>query len=478
MSLAHATDVRFCFDIATDFEDLGGDYWTTNADRYARGVAYEVENPPGTLIDTGFLGSTGCAETTLQAAADWRVRVKSEALWNGVELKSWSGTCHPTAVPDVSPWFQRAPSNPVVDEVVGPSGPWRHLALATWAIYRNKHGLGTGVARDCCQETNPNYQADGTCSTGVTDYSVVSGPVYLYENPASSSGDWIPACNPGMFPSGFRALNMGNTASKTLIAHEFGHLVTSLRMGWSDEPWQLTAPLEECMGDYTKSNTSLADAPADYPGFANGRGEFTKEYLASAIREGYADFYSMWLWNSRQTEACVFDMWTLHDFDLDCDVDDFFGTADPRNGRIDCSSAGWETEQADVSDPTTAYSDGKNWLSDLENAPDFRAAHPSSYLCGIAGSITQTCSDDSSYDYDRSTMIDLAQFFWMLNVVNEGGLAPKTVTDLYIDTCPRGWDTMNGPFWSDAHPYQRLLLSADEHSILTEVTDYEDFFKL
>jgi len=472
-SAAQAATGSFCFDITTDYTDLGGDFWTTNANRPARGVLYKVEQPAGTVIGTGYLDGAGCGTVTLNNTQNWRVRVRSEALWKGVEFKSWSAFCHsipPTPSPAYSNWTSQPANDTKMEVVVASNARWRNLVLATWAIHRNKHGLGTGVSRTCCQEGNPNYQADGTCSSGPSDYIPIPGPVYLYANPLSGqSGDWIDDC--GSNPAGHRALNITSTVrSRTQIAHEFGHLITSLRMGWSDEMWSLTAPLDGCMGDFVDDGS-----PSDSPNNANRRGEFSKEYLASAIREGYADFYSMWLWNSRKQSDCVFDLWTLHDFDLDCDVDDYFGVGDGRNGQVDCADD-WEVAVADPADPTTAYSDGKNWLKDLQNASDVRWAGPASYTCGGPGSTFLSCTSTPSYGYDRATMMDLAKFYWKLNQVGEGGLSPKTVTDLYIDTCPRGWDTENGPSGSLAHPYQRLLLSSDAHSIRTEVETYDDYF--
>lgn len=462
VSTAFATSRTFCVDINTDYTDIAGDFWTSNDPRPARGVQYELAQN-SVVIESGFLGSNGCVTTDIPSVGT-TVTVYTRATVNGITLEArripafWS-LCHLNGSMDSASWT--VPGYVTLsDQAVGPDDTWRNLALASWAMYRNTHGINVDVPRPCCLPGS-TYQANGLCNTGVTNYDRQSGKVYLYTVwQAGNFGDDMPECPLGGGDPDYqgRALRItAGTAIRTLIAHEFGHLVTSMRMGGADL-WTLNPSLDGCMGDYTNPAGSTA---ADWPG-QQRRGEFSKEYMAAAIREGYADYYAAWLFNSRQHTDGVLDMWTFHDFDLDCVIDNASNGQVPLNGSWGVTGSG----------------DGINWLDDMQSTvSDSRSANSSSYSCTNPNATLACATSSSATDHNRATMIDVARMFWNLNQVPSSvgaDLLPREITDLYLGSCPRMWDDVQ-PGTNDAdHPFNRLRSSAGVMGVVDEFDDFSD----
>jgi len=425
----------------------------------------------GAIIRSGFLGSNGCTTVNIPDL-DTTVTVYTRAKVNGITLEArridaFLSSCHPNGVMDSASWT--VPAGVASSyQAVGPDDTWRNLAVASWAMHRNPLGIDQDVPRPCCL-AGQGYQPDGLCSSGLTNYQRQTGKVFLYSVWKNGQfGDYMPACSSGAPPSyKGRALQIAkNTAIRTIIAHELGHLVTSIRMGGADQ-WELIADLDGCMGDYTGA---AGGGPADRPPIEDldppeeevkQRGEFTKEYLAAAIREGYADFYAAWLFNSRQQADGMLDMWTFHDFNLDCTIDNSANGFIPLNGPWGPPGAG----------------DGINWLDDLQGPGDDSRSVNNNYGCP-GGTLPVSCETTSpSTDHNRSTIIDLARMFWNLNQVPSSvgaNLSPRQVTDLYLGSCPRQWDHLMPAINDVDHPFERLRDSAADQGILTEFNAYSN----
>lgn len=191
-AFAQSHQVEFCIEIATSFIDnTGGDFWTTNDNRIGRGVWLDViDNNTGVNLMDGvhYVGDkSGCTPLTLDANTSYTLYSKSFAKVNGIEIQ-----VHVTDLVMASNhgmYYDSAyvATGPTTEVLVIPAYEWSaQLAVATWAMNRNHAGL------------NP------------------STPLKFYNNDCCYS-------------SGGAAY--AKTVSKTIIAHELGHLVSYLRDG-------------------------------------------------------------------------------------------------------------------------------------------------------------------------------------------------------------------------------------------------------
>lgn len=230
---------------------------------------------------------------------------------------------------------------------------------------------------------------------------------------------------------------------KFLVAHELGHVIEMMRTGGRTRKDENAA----MGGCDARVGAGLDDS---------GRGRFTKEYMSLALREGWADFVATWTWNRRTERNCTYQSaGHLFDFDLD--------------GTADNDEPGTELDHQDdchgtpfVGHDHPAPMDRVNWLDDLQ---DPAYAHHCER------------EPDDAREANRSTVYDVAKMFWQLNHRNGQGVEIATLTDLYVDMCPRQW-AMNDdeaspdasdPYVEDDLPLERLKISAAAHGLSAEL---------
>lgn len=203
-------------------------------------------------------------------------------------------------------------------------------------------------------------------------------------------------------------------------------------------------------------------------GYAPRRGTFTKEFMSTAAREGWADFVSAWAWNVKGHADCEIPMGPV-DFDLDGDVDNYFG--DYRDFVVSCRNHP-EWQQADAGDPTGSFIGTQNWLDDVldEGVCDPFDSTPA---C-VDGGGSACASDAVMESHNRSTVYDWHRMLYAL--YKDQGLTPKELSDLYINMCPRNWRPDDGTCPDtpsnlvDDLPIRRWVLSADELGHTADVT--------
>lgn len=204
--------------------------------------------------------------------------------------------------------------------------------------------------------------------------------------------------------------------------------------------------MDNCTGDFHPGAPTTIFAAAE-------RGEFTKETMASAFREGWGNFVSTVAWNARVNEDdCEFQVqYKVHDFDSDGVIDsDRGGTT--LDGAYDGEGIPTMTGDAALASYVTA----ENWLQDVEDGDD-------NNVDGL-----QCVRDASStIEENRTTVFDVTRMLW--DLTTEWDLTPGKLSSLYVDMCPRGWSQGDPASPDNSLPLDRLDLSATENTITSEV---------
>jgi hypothetical protein len=444
--------VEICVDYDTHYDDVGSeDFWADNTiDRWARGV--EIDLVDLSTTRTLFVShSTGCLEETVKvddSDYEFSVVVRSRAKVQGVEYE-----VHPHLNPadwstHVSEFeeelFVLDASVPAHRITTSSAVAWQVTAAVSWIFHRSRFKIWNGVNRDCCYQ---GALPDGTCSNSSNFYGAPNKQTLHYFVRTDSGG-----CGggnaTGRVDNRLDSIELiGNCSRKGLFAHETGHLIVGIRMdgregegGYTPNGapwgagWDNDADLDGCSGDYWDSLGS--DLIDEGESFAKGR--LTKEYASNAVREGWADFFSMWAWNSKNGTNCHSEMWVnaYQDLDLDGSVDNH-----PVQ-EMDCASTGC-------------------WLDDVESA--------TGNGCDRAPVV-----GGNDLELNRSTVWDVGPMYWHL--WQSDGLSTGRLSDLYVDSCPRLW-SVNDSEWTTStadhasRPIERLYDSSAYHSSTTSDVD-------
>jgi hypothetical protein len=492
-SLAAVQDVDLCFEIETEFTDPGGDWWPDNAPRPARGMYFTTKKSGGSP-KWYKLDDDGCLTVSLETSTFTLVSAWSRAWVNGINLYSYTEDAETTDRGDLvledAGFFLPAHVTSRTFTV-----PWHqtfgNLAVGMWAAWRSDYGLGSYSDRGCCLsgERAGCEHADGTCDyTGWLCDASVPYQAWEDDNPMELvfvnqtwvggeccgsmwpgrcvTGDGDPGrCYGGYYnyqadPTLFFPFVRINHAWRFQIAHELGHVIVAKRMG-KPTARNGTAPLEGCMGSWFWDASLGALVEADKDDLPGRKSEITREYHSMAAREGWASFFSSYLWNEKEDD-CVFNTQIFHDFDLDADMDNnygaswYYGDQSNEDGSYDCYGAGVDCiGQPDTSDPLSGDIVGIDWLKEVDDAG----------LCG----------DGTSYvtRYDRfGTQLDWHHYFWHMYAVQDVSI--EDLAALYVDACPTNWlqydrDDPNGDTsditW-EAFPTHRFMQSAIQHGLL------------
>ncbi|MCB9687837.1 MAG: hypothetical protein H6738_19060 [Alphaproteobacteria bacterium] len=442
--------VTFCVEQETEFPDAGfGDRWVDDGvNKNARGLFYQVFHD-GAPISGHLSQVTGCATETVELASasdTYALRVSSKALIGGLHIESYATPVFDQQTLSARQTW-RTPVPATAEPMVLPAiGVWQNLAVATYLMKRSKFHIEQGVSRDCCLEsTDPDeYNPDGTCGPQAPadhHYVQIEEPLRLYSHANLSCGQ------SGVLDSSsieHVAVGLSGLCRKYVVAHEMGHVVVDMRMGGEEQ--------RDPSGD---DDGCAADVRDGTPIPSSGRGQLTKEYLAVALREGWGDFFAYWAWNDKESD-CVTVRDHPHDIDLDGTVDN---TA---NGVLDC----WGTPYPGAFEPVfpNIVVDHKNWLDDAERE------------CQLTGNCVCERDPDPEIEANRSTIYDVSKMLFRLyaqDLLTEGQLS-----DLYVDTCPRGWaedDERKFPASDAEWPIERLRISADANGITSEVESRIDY---
>jgi len=306
---AHAvpTSVDICIDFQTNFTDLGGDWWTTNDDRPARGIWLSVLewSTANEMYPTHYTdwvpGNGGCATMVLDTVENYLIYTESRAEVNGVEINSYDDLL----TPDPAIYIHDLVYSPTIGASLNYDLPattqYGQLAVATWAFYRNNVGLSGSAALI-------EFFDDGCCNGGAEIQS--------------------------------------STTSKFIIGHELGHGVGYRRDFEANPSFDYTAAEDGCDGDNVATNQ---------------HGQASKEFQSGAAVEGFADFFAAWAWNKKSQNDCVYDRHYSTDFDLD-------GTNATSNGQVSCEGIPTNGLAGVTTDFALSNITARDWLEDVINA--------------------------------------------------------------------------------------------------------------
>jgi hypothetical protein len=434
--------VEICIDFQLDFLDPEhGDWWTDNSDVPARGLRIQTIDDDST--DNLFLNENdGCVTTSVDVTPPnntFTLKALSIADLYGLELQAHDSETWSSQPISVATWSSVSANNTPIERQLPVTQTWMALAVGTWVFQRNHFNIQDGPARECCLSGDPTYQAHGMCSAPPLpeyEYVPIAPPLRFFtgDDTLSHCGVSTVEGHPAVFVS---------CARKWVLTHEIGHVVNMMRVGARESQGE-DAATDDCNGDWDTDGT-LSLSPYTI------RGQFQKEFASAAVREGWADFFAIWAWNRRTESDCTYDFLPDRgkDFDLDGVIDE--------EDAWDCIGTPYRG-----SDPVNPPMDDTNWLGDM-------AASDDDNVDGLQ------CVADSSYEFNRATIYDVAKMFWHLTERSVDPVEPEQLADVYVASCPRTWavrDTCTDDD-EDELPLSRLLLGADAPAVglLTEVQD-------
>jgi len=277
--------VTFCGKYAVDYDDastsVGDDYFTSNADKVARGAYIRVRRDSDShdmyanfTPDDGGSGVTGCTSAlVLSSTSTYTVTLYSTAYVNGNYIRVMNNPDDVTlyAYTAYSSWSPSSTTTLTFTTTSIDVGPWNLAAAAGYAIFEH-NGLVTG-------ET---YQLFRSGCNPVTHLSSCTKGSDMYYDPTT-----------------------GGDNDKYIIVHELGHGIGAKKHG-SGPDHDYDALLQNC---YTSTSNN------------DGQHEMnSKEYQSSAASEGWAHYYAAITFNDdTDSSTCKFKYYKSVDWDLDHD---------------------------------------------------------------------------------------------------------------------------------------------------------------
>jgi hypothetical protein len=283
---AHAIRSQFCFYYEVDYDDaLGGDYWTNDDDRPARGMWVEIRrNSDGQVVFVGHTDpETGCTGTyKLSSSQEYtidaylRARIGTSNS-NFVRVRPDEGDETNEYWVRLASHFVPSPNHPDPYHFTYPDGVDHgnnavYLAAAAgFALHRQRAGVGGENL----------YMINHQCQGGACCHD--NGRIFI---------------------------SPGSRDNKFTICHEIGHFVGWVRNGFAD--WQ---------HNYILYWDPVCSGPVDAP----RHDLFSMETNGAGVTEGWADFYAAAVWNDSSEDNCSF--WTSRylDYNRDGQVEPYYG---------------------------------------------------------------------------------------------------------------------------------------------------------
>lgn len=451
--VAAAKTVTLCVELDVNFLDAGGDLaigdWFDDNDedqRFYGGKVIVTDDVHSTAFN---LDSDGCStfSVTVSVGQTYPVTVYTEASVSGVTVKGHHGydwSAGEDSVTEYVNWFATTTKTILIDESV----LWRQMAIGVWVMHRNTFHLGTATAnRDCCYAGSPGLTSGGECTNSAYFYQADDNPesspttLDYFDEPPPTGG-----CSTSTVDDE-RAVCQ-DTNKPFPIAHETGHVVVEKRFGVRTETDSAVNYLN-CDGGYTIAEIVLPLDPTE--GHPGGRSDFSAEFQSEAAREGWAIFFSTWAFNRRTETDCQYQAQvSLHDFDLDEDLDDNFGDTGVNfgdeaegDGAYDCAGNLVLAEPYGA-DTVESYAFGDDWLEHM-----------------VAATASTECGATSLAN--RGTVYDWSRFWRDMTASDQGNVAPEVLADVYVDMCPENWRT--NASGSQTTPVGRLTDAAAANSV-------------
>ncbi len=482
---------EYCFELATEYDDETGlEDWSTldSPFRRARGAKVTVNDNCSSDHVYYLDEDTGCADIAIHGWGPFAITIHAEAQVNGAELKSYSydfSTPSDYYIPSVTYGQHTGGSSErtiTVDLTKSSNGnverrnqAWHNLAVGMWAMHRSDYHLGdfgnkAGCAGQsfpgtsstpCCEYQSWNDTPHGGSHNWNHDYVPPKTLIFFVPNGIDQeknfASSWLncllPEVDNTSVTDGRIPAVAAHQRMKFQIAHELGHVVVMQRMGDREEE-SYTAPLHGCMGSY-RTDGSPADTDDDGE---QTKSLLTREYSSGAAREGWAHFFSAWLFNRSSESDCWFQpSYTVQDFDLDGTFDNVGQPVFAWDGVFTCEGAGLASP---LFGSPASWVSAKDWLEDAYNE-------------GVCGSELPTClpGEDSRYDncsvdhWGRSTQYDWMRYFW--DMASDEGIPMNKLTDIFVDMCPTEWRSKTYEVEADGDwPERRLRRSAEFHGEL------------
>jgi hypothetical protein len=380
-------NVSVCVEVDLEMfvdEDYG-DVWKVSNGRYRpfRGAKIGISryNSSGVWQASVFQGfvsdSTGCTTVSLDSTQYYQMSVVGQASVNGVGIFVYEGPTITDPIPTYpkyGPGNQYHPTSGATITMRPPQEEWvSELAVAGLAMNFSNGGISELIfdSTDCC-----------------------------------NGGDQV--------------FTKAASMRKFLVAHEIGHAVARRRDD-SETP----------NVDYDYSDSDNCDSS----GTAEAEARFQMEWPSAAMKEGWADFYSVWVWNDDTAGNCEFADWQD---DLDIDLNGVIDFAAATVNPISCEGIPMSGLES--------YVTARNWLLDV-----------------LSEGTELTCVGTTA---GFGARWDATRYFW--DMLTDESVPFGELVDI-IDSCnPRTWAYTHDTVLFARNPFRRLEAAATANGVLSE----------
>ncbi len=318
---------------------------------------------------------------------------------------------------------------------------WHQLTVGMYAMYRTAWDLSDYGA--VC-----GYDGNWYTPIGEPEDIKVQWPddliAFYATHPSPGGGNAWPAPNFFSETDRVEGTVRTGTTDKFVIAHELGHMLVEVRMG-----------------GFTHQDTTAPTCGCD------GGGRYlSRVYSSNAAREGWADFFSAWLWNTTEEGEAFENCRTktsssTHDFDLD-DFSDVRYDMREYNGLMACGEGAGPIPGVDYTLSANPYSlmyssgdwykapedrDDEDWLKNREwiLGPDWLKSACDNDKCGVINVDYDPAEDpecETNY-LGVSTKHDWAHYYWGMAI--DEGVPIQELSRIHVDMCPV--DQADAPVW-------------------------------
>jgi hypothetical protein len=328
-----------CVEYKVSFVDadtaVGDDYFTSNADRPARGAMVRIKEVGGSIIaednaeDSG--ADAGClVGVVLATGTAYEVRVLSSAVIGGNTLEVRDDPVSPSTYAEEWTWTPGSGTRKTFDTTI--RDEWNVAAAAGFALLRQDAGMtGKGYRF---------YMDDSSCTSGLPSCVQREGgagtPFRVFMCSVVEGDTGCPSVNPPAY-------------AKYVINHNLGHVVTAFANG----------------GDRALLNQSAtATTSGDCDDNGGGHAIHTEEYHSSAAWEGIAHLWAAMAFNDHSAagDGCRFDYYLDVDWDNDLDNDEDRFNCDGAPDPIGAPDVDGDDYTLDECDGTVGRGTELDWL--------------------------------------------------------------------------------------------------------------------
>lgn len=330
------------------------------------------------MVYLGYVSDTdGCRTLTVSASNKYRVSVYSKAYVNNVMISVFDG---PDSTYGLREWVGTADKYPNQTHNIYPALDefLANVAVGAYAMSRNNGGIAAYGLQ---------YDASGTWGdycNGSDQFEIKCASEYKY-----------------------------------IASHETAHGVVRRRDNNQKPEYNFHAHTGDCTA--WMDSTEQKDSKEEW---------FALEHASAALKEGFANFYSAWLFNDSSSPGAPCELLYRGGEGAQLNLD-----RGSYPGAIDLEYNDWYSCEGVPVGGLASWVGARNWLQELK--------------------FNTFCDEDLT---GRGSVFDATRYFWDMRT--DEGVSIGELIDLYDDMDPRNWAATKDEINLSRNPFCRLAAAA------------------